>query len=155
MINKMMGNSYQAESMETLEWREEASNLAYNYYKNLPSSDQALGIGYNGFLARDVGHGYDAHNGILLIMIELGFIGSILYFSLVLSFWSKVRKLKLSSPAFNSIIFIILYVTSHNKEITSFFAFSIMGSLIAEIRYATMPREEIFEEEQMASLANQ
>lgn len=155
MINKMMGNSYQAESMETVEWREEASNLAYNYYKDLPSKDQALGIGYNGFLARDVGHGYDAHNGILLLMIELGFIGTIIYSSLVLSFWSNVRKLKLSSPAFNSIIFIILYVTSHNKEITSFFAFSIMGSLIAEIRYATEPREEILEEEQLAELANQ
>jgi O-Antigen ligase len=154
MINKMMGNSYQAESMETVEWREEASNLAYNYYKNLPGKEQALGIGYNGFLARDVGHGYDAHNGILLLMIELGFIGTIIYSSLVLSFWSNVRKLKLSSPAFNSIIFIILYVTSHNKEITSFFAFSIMGSLIAEIRYATMPQEEVSEEEQFA-LANE
>lgn len=152
MINKMMGHQVQAESMETVEWREEASNLAYNYYKNLPSSDQALGIGYGGFLARDVGHGYDAHNGVLLLMIELGFIGSLIYTTLVLSFWSKVKKLKLSSPAFNSIIFIILYVTSHNKEITSFFAFSIMGSLIAEIRYAQEPREELSEEEQLAEL---
>ena len=155
MVNKMMGNSYKAESMETVEWREEASNLAYNYYTNLPSNDQALGIGYGGFLARDVGHGYDAHNGILLLMIELGFVGSIIYFSLVLSFWSKVRKWKLSSPAFNSIIFIILYVTSHNKEITSFFAFSIMGSLIGEITYASMPQEEVSEEEQLVTFANQ
>ncbi|HKC35783.1 MAG TPA: O-antigen ligase family protein, partial [Chitinophagaceae bacterium] len=108
MVNKMMGNSYKAESMETVEWREEASNLAYNYYKNLPSNDQALGIGYGGFLARDVGHGYDAHNGILLIFIELGFVGFLIYFSLVVSFWSKVRKWKISSPAFNSIVFIIL-----------------------------------------------
>ena len=154
MINKMMGNSYKVESMETVEWREEASNLAYNYYMNLPSNDQALGIGYGGFLARDIGHGYDAHNGILLLLIETGFIGFIIYFSLVVSFWSKVRSLKLSSPAFNSIVFIILYVTSHNKEITSFFAFLIMGSLIAEIKHATEPQEELSEEEQMA-LANE
>jgi len=155
MINKMMGNNYKAESMETVEWREEASNLAYKYYTNLPSNDQALGIGYNGFLARDIGHGFDAHNGILLLLIETGFIGFIIYFGLVLSFWSKVRSLKLSSPAFNSIVFIILYVTSHNKEITSFFAFSIMGSLIAEIKYASEPREEIIEEDQLAAVANE
>ena len=72
MINKMMGNSYKAESMETVEWREEASNLAYNYYMNLPSNNQAMGIGYGGFLARDIGHGFDAHNGILLLLIETG-----------------------------------------------------------------------------------
>ncbi len=155
MINKMMGNSYKTESMETVEWREEASSLAYNYYVNLPSNDQALGIGYGGFLARDIGHGYDAHNGILLILIETGFIGFAIYFSLVISFWAKVRSLKLSSPAFVSIVFIILYVTSHNKEITSFFAFLIMGSLIAEIKYASMPEEEKATEEEELALANQ
>jgi O-Antigen ligase len=155
MINKMMGNSYKAESMETVEWREEASSLAYNYYMNLPSNDQATGIGYGGFLARDIGHGYDAHNGILLLLIETGFVGFIIYFTLIISFWMKVRSLKLSSPAFVSIVFIILYVTSHNKEITSFFAFLIMGSLIAEIKYASMPEEVVSEEEQLATLANE
>jgi hypothetical protein len=155
MINKMMGNSYKAESMETVEWREEASSLAYNYYMGLPSNDQAIGIGYGGFLKRDIGHGFDAHNGILLLLIETGVLGFIIYFSLIISFWMKVKSLKLSSPAFVSIVFIILYVTSHNKEITSFFAFLIMGSLIAEIRYASMPQEEVPEEEQDAVLVNQ
>jgi hypothetical protein len=155
MLNKMMGNSYKAESMETVEWREEASLLAYNYYMNRPPDDQAIGIGYGGFLARDIGHGYDAHNGILLLLIETGFIGFIIYFSLIISFWIKVRSLGLSSPAFVSIIFIILYVTSHNKEITSFFAFLIMGSLIAEIKHASMPEEVISEEDQLAALANE
>src|SRR5207253_1538102 len=110
---------------------------------------------YGGFLARDIGHGYDAHNGILLLLIETGFIGFIIYFTLVMSFWSKIRKYKLSSPAFKAIVFIIIYVTSHNKEITSFFAFTIMGSLIAEIKYASEPIEEISEEEQLAALANE
>ncbi|MFI5131263.1 MAG: O-antigen ligase family protein [Chitinophagales bacterium] len=155
MINKMMGNSYKTESMETVEWREEASSLAYNYYMNLPSDNQAMGIGYGGFLDRNIGNGFDAHNGILLLLIETGFIGFIIYFTMIVSFWSKVRSLKLSSPAFNAIVFIILYVTSHNKEITSFFAFLIMGSLIAEIKYASEPREELAEEEQVAALANE
>ena len=155
MINKMMGNSYKTESMETVEWREEASNLAYNYYMNLPTDNQVMGIGYGGFLDRDIGHGFDAHNGILLLLIETGIIGFVIYFSMIVSFWSKVRRLKLSSPAFNSIVFIILYVTSHNKEITSFFAFLIMGSLIAEIKHASEPSEEVSEEGQLAALANE
>ena len=155
MVNKLMGNSYKAESMETVEWREEASSLAYNYYLDMPANDQAIGIGYGGFLARDIGHGFDAHNGILLLLIETGIVGFLIYFTLIISFWTKVKSLKLSSPAFISIIFIILYVTSHNKEITSFFAFLIMGSLIAEIRYASMPQEEVSEEEELAVLASQ
>jgi hypothetical protein len=157
MINKMMGNSYSVDSMETVEWREEASNMAYNYYMNLPASDQAIGIGYGGFLARDIGHGYDAHNGVLLILIETGIIGTLLYTTLILSLWAKIRTYKLSSPAMVSIVFIILFVTSHNKEITSFFAFLIMGSMVGEIKYASMPEEEVSEEEQQqeAALANQ
>jgi O-antigen ligase len=157
MINKMMGNSYSVDSMETVEWREEASNMAYNYYMNLPSSDQAIGIGYGGFLARDIGHGYDAHNGVLLILIETGAIGTLIYVTMILSFWAKVSKFKLSSPALVSIVFIILFVTSHNKEITTFFAFLIMGSLIGEIKYASLAQEEVSEEEQQqdAALANQ
>jgi hypothetical protein len=155
MINRALGNDFNANNLDSMEWREEASSLAYNYYMSLPSSDQVIGIGYGGFLARDVGSGYDAHNGLLLLLIETGVLGFVIYFSMIFSFWMKVRKLKLSSPAFVSIVFILIYVTSHNKEITSFFAFLIMGSLIAEIRYATMPREEVYEEEQMAELANQ
>jgi hypothetical protein len=154
MINKAMGNSYKAESMETVEWREEAASHAYEYYVGRPANEQMMGIGYGGFLARDIGNGYDAHNGILLLLIETGVFGFIIYFSLILSFWGKIRKLKLSSPAFISIVFIILYVTSHNKEITSFFAFLIMGSLIAEIRQASMPEEEVSEEEQLAVFTN-
>jgi O-Antigen ligase len=155
MINKAMGNSYKAESMETVEWREEAASHAYDYYVGRPANEQMMGIGYGGFLARDIGNGYDAHNGILLLLIETGVLGFVIYFSLILSFWGKIRKLKLSSPAFISIVFIILYVTSHNKEITSFFAFLIMGSLIAEIRQASMPEEEVSEEEQLAVFANE
>jgi O-antigen ligase len=153
MINKALGNNYNANNLDSMEWREEASSLAYNYYMSLPSTDQMIGIGYGGFLARDIGSGYDAHNGLLLLLIETGVIGFVIYFSMIFSFWSKVRKLKLSSPAFVSIVFIIIYVTSHNKEITSFFAFLIMGSLIAQIRYESMPREEVVDEE--LALVNQ
>jgi len=147
MFNKLLGNNYNVNSMDSMEWREEASSLAYKYFMSLPPSDQMMGIGYGGFLARDIGSGYDAHNGILLLMIETGVIGFLLYFSLVISFWAKVSKHNISSPAFVSIIFIILYITSHNKEITSFFAFLIMGSLIAELRYYSTVHEEVDEED--------
>ncbi|MBC7949124.1 MAG: O-antigen ligase family protein [Chitinophagaceae bacterium] len=153
MLNKAMGNSYNTNSMDSMEWREEASSLAYDYYMSLPPAEQMLGIGYGGFLARDVGSGYDAHNGLLLLVTETGVIGFIIYFSLIFSFWSKTRSLKLASPAFISIIFILLYITSHNKENTSFFAFLIMGSLIGQIRYYSTEHEAVEEEEQVTSFA--
>src|SRR5690349_24840130 len=113
MYNKLLVKKYNANAMDSMEWREEASSLAYDYYISLPASDQVMGIGYGGFIARDIGSGYDAHNGLLLLLIETGAIGFVLYFSMVISFWMKGRKLALASPAFVSIVFIILYITSH------------------------------------------
>ena len=84
MFNKMLGNKYNAASMDSMEWREEASSLAYKYFMGLPSSDQVMGIGYGGFLARDIGSGYDAHNGVLLLLIETGVIGFVIYTGLIL-----------------------------------------------------------------------
>jgi O-antigen ligase len=155
MFNKMMGNRYDAAKMDSMEWREEASSLAFKYFMNMSSIEQILGIGYYGFLIRDIGQGLDAHNGLLLLLIETGVIGFIFYYSLIFTLWMRVRSLRLSSAAFSCIVYIILYVTSHNKEATGFLAFLIIGSLIAELRYkGDLLAEGIEEEEEeMPALA--
>lgn len=133
MLNRALGNQYDANNLDSMDWRAEASSLAYNTYISFPPMEKLFGIGYNGFYFRDYGHGYDAHNGILLIMIEFGFIGFLIYFGILFSLIFKSLRYKIESPFTVLLIFMIMYVASHNKELTAFFAFLVTGSLAAQI----------------------
>ena len=39
-------------------------------------------------------------------------------------------------------IYIVLYITSHNRELISTFLFLLMGSMAAELEYQYVPQEE-------------
>lgn len=142
MLNRALGNNYVEANLDSMDWRAEASATAYDAFKNLmPADEQLFGIGYNGFLARDYGHGYDAHNGVLLMLIEFGVVGTIIYMVLLTGLVIKATKMKLSSPFSVLLIYMFMYVVSHNKEITAFFAFLVTGSLAAHIQHATQENE--------------
>ncbi|MEO8404384.1 MAG: O-antigen ligase family protein [Chitinophagaceae bacterium] len=141
MINRALGNSYNENSLDSMEWRKEASSIAYDSFKGLIPEEQLFGIGYNGFLTRDYGHGYDAHNGVLLMMIEFGVFGFLVYMALLIGLIIKSAKLKLHSPFSVLLIYMILYITSHNKELTAFFAFLVTGTLAAQIQYRLEGRQ--------------
>lgn len=144
MLNRALGNNYVEANLDSMDWRAEASATAFDAFKNImPADEQLLGIGYNGFLARDYGHGYDAHNGVLLMLIEFGVVGTIIYMSLLTGLITKATKLKLNSPFSVLLIYMFMYVVSHNKEITAFLAFLVTGSLTAHIQHALMEQESI------------
>jgi O-antigen ligase len=134
VFNKHLGYNYNSQALDSMEWREEASSLAYDVYMNLPTSEQFFGIGFLGFVARDYGHGYDAHNGVLRLLIETGIFGFIIYFYMILSIIKKMLSLKLLTPVLSTLVFII-YTVGHNNEMVSAFAFIIIGTLIGEIKF--------------------
>jgi hypothetical protein len=135
ILNRALGNNYNANNLDSMDWRAEASALAYYRFVNLIPEEQLFGIGYNGFLARDYGFAYDAHNGILLVMIEFGILGFLVYYSLLIFMIIKsIRIMKLASPFTMVLVYMILYVASHNKELTAFFCFLVHGSLAAHIQ---------------------
>ncbi len=148
ILNRWMGNSYDVNSLDSMDWRAEASALAYNTFMNMPVEDQLFGIGWGGFLARDIGHGYDAHNGILLMFIEIGVVGSVIYFWMLISLVGRTIRYGYFSPLTVCLIYMFMYVTSHNKELMSFFAFLVTGTLAAELKRISMPEEEDEEDEE-------
>jgi O-antigen ligase len=144
MLNRALGNNYVEANLDSMDWRAEASATAFDAFKNLmPADEQLFGIGYNGFLSRDYGHGYDAHNGVLLMLIEFGVVGAVIYMALLIGLVVKATKLKLNSPSSVLLIYMFMYVVSHNKEITAFFAFLVTGTLTAHIQHAMMENESI------------
>jgi hypothetical protein len=149
MLNRALGNNYVEANLDSMDWRAEASATAYDSFVHLLKPDeQLLGIGYSGYLARDYGHGYDAHNGILLMLIEFGVAGFIMYVCFLFGLIIKATKLKLNSPFSILLIYMIMYVSSHNKEITACLAFMVTASLTAQIqeklhKEASLPRVNV------------
>jgi hypothetical protein len=150
VFNRAMGNDFKADKLDSMDWRAEASEIAYNAFMNiLEPGEQLFGIGHEGFLARHMGYDgiYDAHNGILLMLIEFGVAGTLIYYSMLVSFTFRYWKLKLFSPLMVCMVFIFMYITSHNREITSILVFLLTGSMAAELEYYYNPRTEIYDEE--------
>jgi O-antigen ligase len=87
--------NYNANALEAMDWREEASADAFAAFMNLSSLEQIFGIGYWGFIVRDLGHtGLNPHNGFLLLLIETGIVGLLIYVILVASIIKRSSEIK-------------------------------------------------------------
>jgi O-antigen ligase len=134
VFNKHLGMNYNAQALEALDWREEASADAYAAFLNLTTLEQLFGIGYYGFVARDLGHtGLNPHNGFLLLVIENGVIGLLMYSILILTIIKKSIKVNDNIPPLvTTLIFVIFYCIGQNGELTSSITFLFISTLIAE-----------------------
>jgi hypothetical protein len=157
IFNRAMGNEFKADKLDSMDWRAEASERAYYVFTSLlESHEQMFGIGLQGFMIRALGCDgiYDAHNGILLMLIEFGVVGTLIYFAMLVMFFSRYWSLKLFSPLVICMIYIVLYVTSHNRELISTFLFLLLGSMAAELEYQYVPQEET-EEDELPEISNE
>ncbi len=134
VLNKHLGMNYNVQSLEAMDWREEASKDAFNAWLNLPFHEQIFGIGYWGFVVRDLGHSnLPPHNGILFLVFDSGLIGLTMYFFLV--FTVIRRSLVINTvipPLVTTLLFIVFYCLGQNGELTSSITFLFIISLIAE-----------------------
>jgi len=134
VFNKHLGMNYNANALEAMDWREEASADAFAAFMNLSSFEQLFGIGYWGFIVRDLGHtGLNPHNGFLLLLIETGIVGLLLYIILVVSIIKRSLKINTNTPPLvTTLIFVIFYCIGQNGELTSSITFLFIATLIAE-----------------------
>ena len=134
VFNKHLGMNYNANALEAMDWREEASADAFAAFMNLSSLEQIFGIGYWGFIIRDLGHtGLNPHNGFLLLLIETGMVGLLIYVILVASIIKRSLKVNNNIPPLvTTLIFIIFYCIGQNGELTSSITFLFIATLIAE-----------------------
>ena len=126
--------NYNASALEAMDWREEASADAFAAFMNLSSLEQIFGIGYWGFIIRDLGHtGLNPHNGFLLLLIETGLAGLLIYTFLIASIIRKSLKINDNiSPMVTTLIFVVFYCIGQNGELTSSITFLFITTLIAE-----------------------
>jgi O-antigen ligase len=142
IIQKALGQNYNVQNLGSMDWREEASADAYAAYMHLPFNEQLTGIGQGGFLDRNLGHGLNPHNGILLILIETGIIGLLLYIIMVGGVIGEAIKLKHISPSFAVLVFTLIYGIGQNGEMTSTTTFLFVATMIAEQKFIKMTRND-------------
>ena len=149
MLNRALGKNFDVQSLDSMDWRSEASDIAINAFtKVISPGERIFGIGNDGFMDRGLGYmgTYAAHNGILLMLIEFGIIGFTMFHLFLIYLVVKTTRRGYFSPLSVVLVFIFLYVISHNRETTSLFAFLLMGTMAAEGVYE--PQEEFVEEEE-------
>ena len=134
VMRKHLGLNYNAGSLEALDWREEASNDAFGAYLSLTFVEQLFGIGYWGFVIRDLGHtNLPPHNGPLTILIEFGLVGLVAY---VIFSWSLIRNNLRLNDKFPSMVvallFLYIYCFGQNHQLVESITYVFLATIAAE-----------------------
>ncbi|MCK7516494.1 MAG: hypothetical protein MZV64_01585 [Ignavibacteriales bacterium] len=120
VLRKNLGYSYNIYDLDALDWRGESAEIAFNVFLDLPPFQQIVGVGYGGYLQNNMGrNNLNPHNGFLLLLIEGGLAGLILYVYMVGGeMWKSILNFRFSSSLL-ALVFMILYCLGQNEELTS------------------------------------
>ena len=134
VLNKHLGLNYNVHSLGAMEWRTEASSDALGAFLNLKTVEEFFGIGFWGYVTRNLGHNnLPPHNGLLMLLIEFGIVGIVYWSVMIYSFLARSFKVSdMTSPMSVSMIFIILFSLANNAELTGSIMFLFASTLIAE-----------------------
>ena len=120
----------------TMSQRYEKSSEDINNFLKSSFLDQTFGLGEDGYIFTKFSSDdwRNAHNGYVLLLIERGILGSVLFLvSLVMIIVKSLkisRKTTTSIPIVYLLLFLAVFTVSHNGEITSNLAFLIFGGII-------------------------
>jgi len=134
VLNKHLGLNYDVHSLGAMEWRTEASSDALGAFLNLKTVEEFFGIGFWGYVTRNLGHNnLPPHNGLLMLLIEFGIVGLLYWCVMIYSYLAKsFRVSDMTSPISIAIIFVILFSLANNAELTGSIMFLFVSTLIAE-----------------------
>jgi O-antigen ligase len=134
VLNKHLGLNYNVHALGAMEWRTEASSDALGAFLNLKTGEEFFGIGFWGYVTRNLGHNnLPPHNGLLMLLIEFGIVGLVYWSLMIYSYLAKsFRVSDMTSPMSVSIFFIILFSLANNAELTGSIMFLFVSTLIAE-----------------------
>ena len=127
----------------TMTWRYLRSMSDLQRYSTLRTDQKIFGIGIGGYertnFAHDVDYALNAHNGYVLLLIERGFLGLVLFltFSIGLSIKAMIytRRYYIHTPIVYLFILLLIYGIGQNGELTDIPAFLMLGGMIGNLAY--------------------
>lgn len=134
VFNKYMGLNYNAQSLDAMDWRKEAASDAFQAWLHMDFVEQVFGIGFWGFVDRDLGHTkLPPHNGILFLLFDTGIVGLAIYITLIFRITKAALTLNNNIPPLvSTLLFVLFYCIGQNGELTSSITFLFIITLIAE-----------------------
>jgi len=163
--NKKKVFNKQGEAKEgTSEWRYYRTLRGLTKYSGLNLKTQLFGLGIGGYEIKNFGEDYNrgytlnAHNGYLLILIERGIIGLLIYIFVFvfLSFKSfkLLRQGVIDTPLVYVFLTLAFFAIGNNGELTDQLAFFLLGAMLANSKEALVSNYS-FEENQNSSSNSQ
>jgi O-antigen ligase len=132
-------------------WQED-----FNKFTRLPITNQILGLGPKGYLeiaervykqSGYLRHQLASHNGYLLILLERGAVGFIIFIFLIFSLSiNAIKKLsgyenKIIFPMIYFLLMLAIYSFAQNSELTSPYTYLIIGAVIGNIIHTSLEVE--------------
>ena len=143
------------------EWRYDRSMKALVKYSGLNLKTELFGLGIGGYENNNFGEDYNrsytlnAHNGYILILIERGIIGLILYVFIFLFLCFKSFKILRQGVIDTPIVYVFLtlafYAIGNNGELTDQLAFLFLGAMFANIKEGLVSNYGIEENQNLPS----
>jgi hypothetical protein len=143
LVKKALGLHYNIQDLDSGDWRAEAAESAFASFWRMPVIEQLFGIGVGGFLHRNLGLGLNPHNGILLLLIEYGYIGIALYFSLIIGVFARAYRTIGMTPPFAVLLFILMYGLGQNAEMMQTTTFLFVFAITSEVSVRNNPMRRI------------
>ncbi len=119
----------------TMSWRYDRSEVALEKFMTSNMVDQLFGIGEGGYVIQNYsGDNLNAHNGYVLLLVERGIIGVLIFFTaiilLIIDSLKLYRYTTLNIPIIYLLLFLLMYIMAQNDELTTSLAFLIFGGII-------------------------
>ena len=133
VFRKSFGYSYNASDLDSMDWRAQSAEIAYNVFMRLPFREQFFGIGIGAYLQRNLaGNGLNPHNGLLYLLLETGILGFFQY--LIIVSWPIYQSLRAKnlSSILLVFIFIVFYSLGQNDELIAATAVLFITALVGE-----------------------
>ena len=145
----------------TSEWRYNRSMKDLAKYSRLDLKTQLFGIGVGGYTEQNfgedflIGYALGAHNGYVLILVERGIVGLLLYIYIILYLSFKSLKLLRQGLIDVPIVYVFLalafFCIGNNGELTDQLAFFLLGAMFANIKESLVSNYGIEENQNLSS----
>jgi hypothetical protein len=152
-------DKYSGKEIEgSMKFRAKKWSEDFNKFQNFSLLVQSFGLGPKGYskiskkeyrtrgkFAGNVRRQLAAHNGYLLLLVERGILGLVLYLLILISVsvsaFRVIRFYQLTTPVIYLFLFIAFYSFAQNAELVSASAYLILGGILGNIYSATIDND--------------
>ncbi len=137
-------NQYGKAQEGTTRWRLNRSMKDLVKYSRLDLKTELWGLGEGGYVIKDFAEDYNlvhpisSHNGYILILVERGIIGLLLFILVIVNLSIKsfklLRQRSISLPIIYVLLTLVFYAIGQNAELTQTLAFTLLGAAIASTK---------------------